>query len=217
MVSMSQKLMIIMRGVSGSGKTYTGEQKCRAAGYDPSTHMFSSDHFWIQEVLKQRLEAETRPDFDKAYWDELEFDTYRAGWSPETVSKAHDWNYRRAYDAVSHGFPLVIIDSVFTKARDMRGYVAMGEKFGYKVQIQESESSWWKDHVHMLENKQANGRALEDFARFLAGFHEGMSKKYGTKGNRHGVPLDTIRGMIRRWQTNLTPDDVMGRTNRFPS
>jgi hypothetical protein len=93
---------------------------------------------------------------------------------------------------------------------EAKRYVKNAMECGYTVNIQEPTSPWWMDHRHMLEDKQTNGTALEDFARFLAGFHDGMNKKYGIKGNGHSVPLDVIRGMIRRWQPNLTVEDIIG-------
>jgi len=87
----------------------------------------------------------------------------------------------------------------------------MAKDNGYNIVIKEPESPWWQDHSHMLKDKQKNGKALEDFAVFLAGHHAGMSKKYGTSGNVHGVPLDVIRNMLHRWHPDVTEDDILNK------
>jgi predicted kinase len=207
-----KKQLYIMRGLPGSGKSFETETLRQKLGM-PHSQVFSSDDFWVQDVLTE-MRSLPAEQVDKAYYDELLKEVYRSRWSFETVPQAHKWNYNRFKDAVLQGLSPLIADSVNGKARDMRGYVALAEEHGYEIFIREPSSPWWMDHRHMLEDKQANGTALENFSRFLAGFHQGMEEKYGAKGNQHGVPLDAIRNMMRKWQTNLTVDDVMGRSER---
>jgi hypothetical protein len=212
-----KKVAIIMRGIPGSGKSYTARQKCLHYGGNPHVNIFSTDNFWIEDVLKERLEAESKPDYDKALWDELELETYRSRWGFSRLSQAHGWNLTNFTNAVTSGMTPVIVDNVNTTAKDMYPYVKLAEESGYQVIIQEPESQWWLDHKHMLgEDKRSYGTELEDFARFLGGVHEGYASKYGARGNQHGVPLDTLRAMIRKWQGDLSVDDIMGRTSRFP-
>lgn len=204
-----------MRGFPGSGKSYEARSLCQKYGGNPDDNIFSTDDFWVWEVLQDYRQAKLDPTCDHVYWQELLLDTYRANWTAEKLGRAHNWNHQRFETAVGLDISPVVVDNTNVKARDIRGYVQTAEEAGYEIQIHEPNSPWWLDHRAMLEAKQANGTALENFARFLAGFHEGMSAKYGVKGNTHGCPLDTIRNMIRRWQPNLTVEDIMGRNPEF--
>jgi predicted kinase len=210
---MANKQLLIMRGLPGSGKSFEVE-KLRRHYQIPYEQIFASDDWWVRDVLAE-MRASPPDQVDHDYYNELIKETYRSRWSPDTLGQAHGWNYGRFRGAVEAGVPMLIVDSVNGKARDMRGYVKLGEAHGYTITIWEPTSPWWLDHKEMLRDKQANGTALEDFARFLAGFHQGYEAKYGAKGNQHGVPLDAIRNMIRRWQPDLTVDDVAGRSGRF--
>lgn len=208
----SNRTLYIVRGIPGSGKSFIAKQIAEKNKIS-NDHIFNTDSFFIQDVLNDRREAEKKGEpIDYQYYDELEKETYRKNWSADRLGAAHGWNFARFKRAVDQWMTPLVIDNTNTTAREMRNYVEYAEKAGYKIVIQEPESQWWNDHKHMLNDKQKYGTQLEDFARFLAGHHQGMSKKYGTQGNSHGVPLDTIRNMIRRWQPNLTTDDIMGRT-----
>ena len=231
---MKKKIAILLRGIPGSGKSYTARLMLeKYGGGAPQDHIFSTDAWFTRHVTEARLDAEKRLAEAKAdpeksetialaiaenataeFYDEMELEEYKKNWRGSCLGVAHEWNIQRYMDAVHRGVTPVIVDNTNVSANDCRGYVAIAEKNGYEVLIQEPTSPWWLDHAHMLTSKQKNGTALEDFARFLAGFHQGMSEKYGTKGNQHGVPLDSIRKMIRRWQPNLTPDVIMGRVSK---
>jgi NEDD4-binding protein 2 len=202
-----EKVCIIMRGLSGSGKSFTAREQSRKYG-GTEDNIFSTDDFFVSDVKSQRKAAP--PDQqDDTYWNELEGETYRANWNPEKLHAAHNWNHRRVEEAMKSGLTPIVVDNTNIRPREIRPYIKMAEQYGYKPVIQEPTSPWWNDHAHMLHDKQKYGKELEDFARYLAGYHQGYEQKYGARGNVHGVPLDTIRNMIRRWQPNLTVDKVL--------
>lgn len=200
--NMNDRIVVIMRGTPGSGKSYTARELLKKyGGGDPAAHIFSTDDYFIQDVLKERRDKETAGEFvDAQYYDELEHDTYRHNWAAEKLGSAHGWNFRRFCKSVDMWMTPLVVDNTNTTAREIRGYVEYAHKAGYKIVIAEPSSPWWNDHKHMLDDKEKHGKQIEDFARFLAGFHQGMEKKYGARGNIHGVPLDVIRNMLRRWQ-----------------
>lgn len=206
-----QKNCIIMRGLSGSGKSYTAKEVLKQYGedLDPSNHIFGADDYFILDILKEKQDKRDRgEDIDEKYYSELEPEIYRANWSVDKLRAAHDWNFRRFKNALSHNITPIIIDNTNVQAWEMENYVIAAKKAGYNIFVQEPTSPWWQDHAHMLSDKGKHGRELEDFARFLAGHHHGMADKYGVKGgNEHGVPLTTLRKKIRQWQPNLTPED----------
>jgi NEDD4-binding protein 2 len=181
----SGKICVINRGVPGSGKSFTARQVLeKHGGGEPKDHIFSTDDYFGSG------------------------EEYRKNWAPDKLGKAHDWNFERFKDAVNKGVTPVIVDNTNVKRRDFMNYAHYARNAGYKVVVQEPSSPWWGDHAHMLNDKQKHGTELEDFARFLAGHHQGMEAKYGVTGNTHGVPLETIRNMLRKWQPNINSDNL---------
>jgi len=214
--SQKDRVVIVMRGIPGSGKSYTAKEMLKKhGGGHPHDHIFSTDDFWTQDLRNEiRTKTDAGEDINKPHYDELEKSTYRKNWNHERLGAAHGWNFNRFTTAVDQWMTPLIVDNTNVSAKEMKRYIEYAEKSGYTVNVQEPQSQWWKDHAHMLHDKQTNGTALEDFARFLSGHHQGMTKKYGAGGNTHGVPIDVIRNMIRRWQPGLTADEVMGRTEK---
>ena len=213
-----QKVCVMMRGISGSGKSYTAKQVLKQYGEDliPANHIFGSDDFFISDILKEKQGKRDRgEEIDDEYYAELEPETYKDNWSADKLRTAHMWNFRRFEDALSRDVTPVIIDNTNGQAWGMENYIKTAKKAGYKIYIQEPTSPWWQDHAHMFADKKKYGKQLEDFARFLAGHHHGMADKYGVKGgNQHSVPLHTLRKKIRQWQPNLTPEEVLEKKKR---
>ena len=212
-----ERVCVIMRSISGGGKSFTAREMLKKyGGGDPNEHIFNTDDYFIwdikQELQKKELAGE---EIDHQFYDELMLDTYRKNWSGSRLRAAHKWNFDRFQAALNQWMTPLVVDNTNLSVWEMKNYVEAAEKAGYKIIIQEPTSPWWQDHVHMLSDKSRYGKELEEFAHFLAGYHEGMTKKYGVTGNTHGVPLDSIRNQIRRWQPNIkTADDVMGRTDK---
>jgi len=208
-----QKVCVMMRGISGSGKSYTAKQVLKQYGEDlnPANHIFGADDFFILDILKEKQDKRERgEEIDDEYYAELEPEVYRDNWSGDKLRAAHNWNFNRFKDALNRDITPVIVDNTNVQAWEALNFVKAAKEFGYKIYIQEPTSPWWQDHAHMLSDKQNHGKELEDFARFLAGHHQGMADKYEVKGgNQHGVPLSVIRKKIRQWQPNLTPEDIL--------
>ena len=211
-----EKICYIMRGIPNSGKSFTAKQILKSYGenLDPKDHIFSTDDFYIQDLLKEKRAKQAAGEpIDHDYYNQLEKETYRANWHPSKLGQAHGWNQYRFKEAVDNGITPLLVDNTGITAKECYFYVKCAKENGYKVIIKESDSPWWKDISPLLVNKQKYGTELENFARFLAGHHKGLSEKYGTSGNQHGVPLDVIRNMIRKWQPNLTPEEILNGRN----
>lgn len=95
------------------------------------------------------------------------------------LGKHHAANLARAVAAMEEGISHVIIDNTNTQAWEAREYVRHGERCGYRIQFIEPRTEWAKDP--------------EECAR----------------RNSHGVPLDAIRGMLSRWEDNLTVENCL--------
>ena len=104
------KRVVIMRGLSGSGKsTFASEIACE------SEHavIVSADHFF--EIGLNR---------------EYHFDVMKLG-------KAHQACFRNFMEAVDDGVELIIVDNTNSSDMEISPYYLAGESFGYDVSILE--------------------------------------------------------------------------------
>lgn len=95
---------------------------------------------------------------------------------------AHKKCQDKARNACFHGVPHVIIDNTNITKKDWKPYVDIANEFRYKVQFIIPNTSWAFN-------------AEECFER-----------------NQHGVPLDTIKNMLNKWE--WPPNDLL---YRFPA
>jgi len=160
----AEKVLVVMRGVSGSGKS----SKAKELGQGGI--ILSTDDFWGPEYA-----------FD-----------------PTRIKEAHQWNQQRAFDAIRKGISPIVIDNMNLQAFEARPYVEAAKNAGYKVIIAEPDSPWWKRF-----NPNMSDEEKEQFAQELF------------KRNRHGVPLETIRTMLERWQHGITEKEILNAKNPF--
>ncbi|KFV43033.1 NEDD4-binding protein 2-like 2 [Gavia stellata] len=117
----SQKLLLILRGLPGSGKSTLSRillgQSCDGI-------VFSTDDYFRQQ---------------DGY-------TYNAA----QLGDAHDWNQKRAKQAMEQGKSPVIIDNTNTQAWEMKPYVEVALEKGYRVEFHEPDT-WWKFDPEELE------------------------------------------------------------------
>ncbi|KAI4875401.1 hypothetical protein NFI96_006312 [Prochilodus magdalenae] len=125
-------VLVLMRGVPGSGKS-TLAKKILSSG--PNGLILSTDDYFFQE-------------------DRYSFD-------PALLGKAHDWNQRRARDAMLSGCSPVIIDNTNVQAWEMKPYVTLALEFGYRVEFAEPDTSWKCDPAE-LENLSAAAQCSVD-------------------------------------------------------
>ncbi|KAI7801110.1 NEDD4-binding protein 2-like 2 [Triplophysa rosa] len=142
--------LILLRGLPGSGKS-TLARDLMSGG--PNGTILSTDDYFFQ---------------DNTYV----FDS-------TLLADAHDWNQKRAEHAMSEGRSPVIIDNTNIKAWEMKPYVKMALKNGYKVDVREPETNWKYDPIQL------------------------------EKRNTHGVPRETIEKMLDRFERPVDIDIVM--------
>lgn len=92
------------------------------------------------------------------------------------LGAAHVWNQHRARDAMMSGISHVIVDNTNTQDWEAKPYCQLAQDFGYTVQFVTADTPWAFD--------------AEECA----------------KRNTHGVPLDAIKLMIARFQSDLTAE-----------
>ena len=100
---------------------------------------------------------------------------------PNKIAEYHKRNQGKARKAISEGVSPVVIDNTNTTAWEMRPYVETGLRHGYKIQFVEPDTSWRYDPDQL----------------FLK--------------NSHGVPLESIKRMLKRFQKNPTVESVLGK------
>ncbi|KAJ8929919.1 hypothetical protein NQ314_017353 [Rhamnusium bicolor] len=113
------KVLIIMRGVPGCGKSYLAKNILQSTvGFNSNSklHILSSDDFFCQNGV-------------------YKFDSNK-------LQDAHGWNHNRAFQALSRGFSPVIIDNTNTQMWEMKPYAMMATDYGYIIEILEPDTHW---------------------------------------------------------------------------
>lgn len=142
-------LMVILRGVSGAGKSTKAKElieEFRESNPDGVTYVCSADHFFIDPAS-----------------GEYKFD-------PKKIGTAHAWCKGNAHAALSLGVDLVIIDNTNTQRWEFEPYVDLADHFGYECEL------------------------------CTVGELDDASLKVYANRNSHGVPLEAIRRMAKRFE-----------------
>lgn len=164
------RVLILMRGISGTGKS----ARAREFAGENQSKIYSTDDFWGDDP-----------------------DEYIRNFDPERLQEAHQWNQKRAIEAMKRGETPVIIDNMHLESHEARPYVQAANRFGYKVRIEEPSSNLWKSLKPMLEEKHKYGAELQEMAKELAA------------RNLHGVPEEVILDMLHRWEPNISRNSIL--------
>ncbi|XP_072217693.1 NEDD4-binding protein 2-like 2 isoform X2 [Excalfactoria chinensis] len=132
-----QKVLLILRGLPGSGKS--------------TLSRFLLDHSRDGIVLST-----------DDYFRQQDGYTYNAA----QLGDAHDWNQKRAKQAMEQGKSPVIIDNTNTQAWEMKPYVEVALEKGYRVEFREPDT-WWKFDPEELEKRNKHGVTREKIAQML--------------------------------------------------
>ncbi|KAI1241931.1 hypothetical protein IHE44_0005439 [Lamprotornis superbus] len=82
------------------------------------------------------------------------------------LGDAHEWNRKRAKQAMEQGKSPVIIDNTNTQAWEMKPYVEVALEKGYRVEFHEP-NTWWKFDPEELEKRNKHGVTREKIAQML--------------------------------------------------
>ncbi|XP_048150988.1 NEDD4-binding protein 2-like 2 isoform X2 [Corvus hawaiiensis] len=135
--SCSRKLLLILRGLPGSGKSTLSRA---LLGQSCDGIVLSTDDYFRQQY---------------GY-------TYNAA----QLGDAHEWNRKRAKQAMEQGKSPVIIDNTNTQAWEMKPYVEVALEKGYRVEFREPDT-WWKFDPEELEKRNKHGVTREKIAQML--------------------------------------------------
>jgi tRNA uridine 5-carbamoylmethylation protein Kti12 len=90
------------------------------------------------------------------------------------LSVAHSWNRGRVIRSMMRNVDVIIVANTFTQAWEVSPYYFDAQKFGYEVEFKQPKTEWAFDADVLFEK------------------------------NTHGVPLETIKKMIDRWESTET-------------
>ena len=137
------KIMVILRGLPGSGKSYLARDIVRSTvGGDFSQYIFSTDDF-----------------FSKNGRGIYKFD-------PTKLPEAHTYNQERVLKALREGRSPIIIDNTNTQCWEMKFYAAMAVQYGYFIEVLEPETPW-ASNLNQLEKRNVHSVSKETLQRML--------------------------------------------------
>lgn len=153
----NHKVLVIMRGIPGSGKSTTAKKLVQELY--PNASIFSTDQFFHQEM-----------DYEKPYV----FD-------PQKLGVFHARNLERAIKAMQAG-ETVIIDNTNTVPRDADAYMKAAHDYGYKVLVHESDTPWKFDPAILAQRNQ-HGVPLDKIKMMIQRWtpHEQFVKHFRSK------------------------------------
>ncbi|XP_011298394.1 NEDD4-binding protein 2 [Fopius arisanus] len=145
-----QKIMVLMRGLPGSGKSSLAKSLVSTLAGNPSDYIFSSDDYFVT----------------------LGCGIYM--YDPRRIEDAHTTNQKKVNEALKREKTPVIVDNTNTQAWEMRPYAAMAVKFGYIVVTLEPDTSW-ATNVSQLAKKNSHGVPKEKIEQMLLRFEPGIT------------------------------------------
>lgn len=112
------KQLIILRGVSGAGKSTVAE--------------IISEGYW------PICEADQYHYTENGVYD----------WKPENVGKAHAWCQSIVRDAMVSNIKKIIVSNTSTTEKELKPYLTLAEEFGYQVISLVVENRHGNDSIH---------------------------------------------------------------------
>lgn len=129
-----------------------------------------------KSTLAKKLAGDTGAIFSA---DDFFMNNGKYEFSTTKLGDAHQWNYKRATDAIRSGISPIVIDNTNVEAWEPKRYVEFALSNGYRIEIAEPDTPW-----------KFNAQELY-------------------KRNTHGVPLETIQKKLDSWQPDITVEDIL--------
>lgn len=136
-IQRGQKIMILMRGPPGCGKTYLSREIInKTMSGDYANHIYSTDDYF--------LDARNRYHYDRS-----------------KLTDAHEYNKERVRDRTENGWSPIVVDNTMNKAWELYPYVDMAVRHGYIVEIVEVKTPWSKSAGRLAgKNRHNVGRDI---------------------------------------------------------
>ena len=139
---MSEKIVYLMRGLPGCGKSYTAKKLAGDTGV-----VCETDEYFYTQVGK---------------------DPKKYDYKKELMAEARRWNFGRFREAVDSGKTPVVVDRGTSLSVDSQIYARYAVERGCAVELKKPESPWWQELRVLLKYKQYNGPVLQVWAERLA-------------------------------------------------
>ena len=139
------KELVILRGVSGSGKSTRAKEIIKQSAVKSTTYICSADDYFI----------------DRASGD--------YNWDPKKLGVAHAWCKTKAETAMDLGINIVILDNTNTVEWEYKPYVELAEHFGYEVEV-EKVGQLDESNLKVYANRNKHGVSLEAIRKQAARF-----------------------------------------------
>ena len=144
------KMLYIMRGGSGSGKSFKAKQLAGKTGV-----ICSADDFFTE-----------RGKGDYAF-------------DPSLLGQAHQQCQNRTLEALKQGLSPIVIDNTNTRLwelKKLKPIVQLAQSLGYSIRIEEPETEWWKSkNIDEMVNKNSHGVPREAIERMVNRFDENIT------------------------------------------
>ena len=166
-------IVYMMRGMPCCGKSYTAKRLAGDTG----------------------VVCET----DEYFHTQVGTDPTKYDYNDDLLPAARKWNFERFKVAIAERKSPVVVDRGNGRNPESREYIQYAIDHGYRVEIKEPDSPWWKEICTLLDDKQKNWPLLEQWANRLSEMSQTI----------HRVPAEVILHWMAHWMPNLTVQDVL--------
>ncbi|XP_068141799.1 uncharacterized protein [Drosophila tropicalis] len=174
-----QKLMIIMRGPPGCGKSTLADNLLRQS------------HLLDKQSQHQQLTAK---DFIFSSDDYFFNNRQVYQFNPNQLPDAHAWNRKRVQEKASNGWSPIIVDNTNIMIWEMQTYVQIAIQYGYLIELLEPQTTWSKS-ASKLAQKNIHQVPRENIQRMLERFEKTTVPELirSIKNTKYTVPLPQLR------------------------
>jgi hypothetical protein len=109
---------------------------------------------------------------------------------PTKIGKAHQWCQAEVRKAMEDGKTSIAVSNTSLTPKERKPYIDLAKEFGYEVSLELPDSPWFLDILPRLRDKTFTDDDVWTFVR----------------KNTHGVPFDSIKKMMERWDETFNID-----------
>ncbi|KAK6631801.1 hypothetical protein RUM43_013865 [Polyplax serrata] len=199
------KVMILMRGVPGSGKTHFAQVIVSlVTGNEFAQHIMSTDDYFV--MLGRGVYA----------------------YDYNQLPQAHNWNQKRVLESVKRGINPVVVDNTNTQAWEMQPYVTIAVEHGYLVEVLEPLTEWRNKEAE-LAKRNTHSVPREKIRQMLERYEPGWTgekliKLFGLKYRQPGCvqtqdevkkPTNSLLAQHRQHGTISVPEKPKRKKNGY--
>lgn len=108
---------------------------------------------------------------------------------PAKIGKAHTWCQSETRSAMEQGVSPLCVSNTSLTPKERQPYIDLAQEFGYQIELILPEAPWFLDILPRLRDKTFTDSDVQIFF----------------EKNVHGVPFESIRNMMNRWDETCNP------------